>query len=598
MSISNKLQGFLDQFQDLCSSFNINSSTKRAPLALVLDSIAIELGQSEESRKYIGSDDVGLWGDFSKLWRSLARAHLTFWDGDDDTSSSEVDDSDDKGKGKEDKSNGSTTASSSCSFSQFCVSLSRFTRNLVAAVPQNQTKAFENEADIRVLIHYYTSWTSVQDKDAVLSARVLIQALSNIITGNNALMSTLWETYFNLAEDQVVLIRLLSSGDDRTLVAVMTLIKNCIIDSRTRTKMLTRTTIGSRICVLLLDNMVKLYDADEGSDGGKAFDTGYEIFTRIFEAGLLPELYKKLTMEGEIVTPHQTTLLKILDSYLQSTQILSPPPSTKKKIHIKLAPMLATYFFSLSTYSQTAIRRALRPSEAELLSPTVSPISLSTPHSHSTFLPTELDVMLPKVCEALVLVIQCIVSIILDSQGAQLSPDSEVGPVDNLQDYFNGVNNPEGVGLVENLIALLRLLDRFLPRINFGKPVDTPQSSDLTTPRPNMDSSSQPQQAQQLTPPTSGFSYLKRDLVRLLGILCHECLAVQDRVRICGGLEVVMNLCVVDERNPYLREHAIFALHNLLKGNPANQAIVDEIKPLGQWDENGVLQDTPGAVRR
>jgi hypothetical protein len=38
--------------------------------------------------------------------------------------------------------------------------------------------------------------------------------------------------------------------------------------------MLTRTTIGTRLCVSLLDNMVKLYEADEGSDAGKAFDTG------------------------------------------------------------------------------------------------------------------------------------------------------------------------------------------------------------------------------------------------------------------------------------------------------------------------------------
>jgi ataxin-10 len=47
-----------------------------------------------------------------------------------------------------------------------------------------------------------------------------------------------------------------------------------------------------------------------------------------------------------------------------------------------------------------------------------------------------------------------------------------------------------------------------------------------------------------------GFSYLKRDLVRLLGILCHETKEIQDRVRLCGGIEAVMNLCVVDERNP------------------------------------------------
>jgi Spinocerebellar ataxia type 10 protein domain len=48
----------------------------------------------------------------------------------------------------------------------------------------------------------------------------------------------------------------------------------------------------------------------------------------------------------------------------------------------------------------------------------------------------------------------------------------------------------------------------------------------------------------------TGFAYLKRDLVRLLGILCWRKKYVQDRIRLCGGIPVVMNLCVVDERNP------------------------------------------------
>lgn len=51
-------------------------------------------------------------------------------------------------------------------------------------------------------------------------------------------------------------------------------------------------------------------------------------------------------------------------------------------------------------------------------------------------------------------------------------------------------------------------------------------------------------------PDNRGFAYLKRDLVRLLGILCHEKRAVQDRIREAGGIEVVMNMCVIDERNP------------------------------------------------
>jgi ataxin-10 len=149
----------------------------------------------------------------------------------------------------------------------------------------------------------------------------------------------------------------------------------------------------------------------------------------------------------------------------------------------------------------------------------------------------------------------------------------------------------------------------FLPRINFGRPVAvTRRSTDASTP-------SSPPPGQEQSPDTSdadnhGFAYLKRDLVRLLGILCHEKKAVQDRVRGAGGIEVVMSMCVIDDRNPCksvctepcflweqsctdklqidLREHAIFTLRNLLKDNQENQSVVYSIQP---WDENDLLKD-------
>jgi ataxin-10 len=59
-----------------------------------------------------------------------------------------------------------------------------------------------------------------------------------------------------------------------------------------------------------------------------------------------------------------------------------------------------------------------------------------------------------------------------------------------------------------------------------------------------------------------------------------------------------MNMCVVDERNPYLREHAILALRNLLDGNMKNQDEVNSIQPSGYWDEAGVLREKAGATLR
>jgi hypothetical protein len=170
------------------------------------------------------------------------------------------------------------------------------------------------------------------------------------------------------------------------------------------------------------------------------------------------------------------------------------------------------------------------------------------------------------------------------------------------------------------VLETLRAFDIFLPRINFGKV--------------------KPSYPQQLnggggvlaqSAGEAGFSYLKRDLVRLLGILCYNNKAIQDRVRSCGGIPVVLNLCAIDDRNPCksyslflmhqlaccgvarwswtgarglvllctrcvhhvtfrwvncgrplffsdLREHALFALRNLLHNNSENQAIVDTFR--------------------
>ncbi|KAF5352890.1 hypothetical protein D9757_012091 [Collybiopsis confluens] len=553
------------RFKEACSIFEINAIDTHSDLCRALDALAADLAKDIQARKQLGAGDV--WTDLSKLWKDLVHAQLTFWDGDD---------SDD---GQDDGSTASAREKrKQSSLCALCVSFARFTRNLVAGVPANQVKAFENEPIIRRLLHYYTSWSSLQDEEATLAARILTQMLSNVVTGNENLISTLWETYLNLQEDQVVLIRLLTSPDSRILLAVLTMIAGCLHESRTRTKLLTRTAIGARICVTMLDDMVKLYDADEASDGARAFDVGYSIFTRIIESGLMSDLYVKLAMSDEIVTPHQSTLLKLLDSYLQSAPISSPGTRSRiTRMHARLCPMLSNLFFALSTYAQRAIRKSLRH---------------SVPGTNSDGLvpPAELDVLLPKVCEALVLVAQCIITIILTAQSHSeggLGSAVNTASSENAHSYFNQVRF-EGVGLAESLVELLRLLDRFLPRINFGKPVGgTGESADITqtaAPAPGIDN--------------PGFNFLKRDLVRLLGILCNENRAVQDRLRKCGGIEVVMNLCAIDDRNPYLREHAIFALHNLLKDNPANQAVVEEIKPMGKWDDNGILRDTPGAVRK
>lgn len=52
---------------------------------------------------------------------------------------------------------------------------------------------------------YIARSSATNESVAILVARVLAQALSNLVTGNDILVSKLWTTYMNLPEDQVVL---------------------------------------------------------------------------------------------------------------------------------------------------------------------------------------------------------------------------------------------------------------------------------------------------------------------------------------------------------------------------------------------------------
>ncbi|KAF9531749.1 spinocerebellar ataxia type 10 protein domain-containing protein [Crepidotus variabilis] len=763
------------RFTQQCAQFDIKDRNKIRRLITVLEGCSQVLAQNPRSRMETGTDPK-LWTDLRKLWRDLSRQLFSssFWDNDDDSSSDDEDgdvssritspptspfsarfetngkSSGQHGSKPENESSGqghtrdlststTTTTASQRSAKQrrkqddedrqaglkaLCASLAKFTRNLVAGVKGNQVQAFENEPEIRRLLHYYTSWTEMQDDDSVIVSRLLTQALSNVVTSNEILVEKLWEVYMALPEDEGVLIRLMQSPDSKTLLTSLIFVLNCIHKNKKRTTMLVKSRTGVRICISLLDNMVKLHEAEERSDGAKAFDIGYSIVTQLIEAGSAPDLYRKFRVKSETITPHQTTLLKLIDSYLQSTQLnpplAAPTPSHKQlemlmwSAHINLGPFLAKRFFELSEYAQESMMRALgmtrgnRPtvskeqrgkdesndgrryslSSSGLYSPLNSPTRSgmfdpdfeeeqgpsnlkSTPvqdsrrpsvsstgssssgraRSNSNTGLQQLDTALPTVCEALVLITQCIVTISLEAEEEatrrseekyrqermnKRAAESETRTLNglagdyreylergitsprgegdertlagkeadtntqadekkekeqewvNMKEYFNR-KRWEGVGVIESLIEVLSLLDVFLPRINFGKPVNrdgTPSASSPLSGKPKEVTSD---------PSSIGFSYLKRDLVRLLGVLCAGVKSVQDRTRDAGGLPVVMNLCVIDERNPFLREHAIFTLHNLLKDNSENQKFVDSVKPSQEWSSDGTLKTKVGA---
>ncbi|CAN6463153.1 unnamed protein product [Victoria cruziana] len=85
----------------------------------------------------------------------------------------------------------------------------------------------------------------------------------------------------------------------------------------------------------------------------------------------------------------------------------------------------------------------------------------------------------------------------------------------------------------------------------------------------------------QLICPYKGF---RRDLVAVLGNSAYQRKHVQDEIRRQKGILLLLQQCVVDEDNPFLREWGIWTVRNLLEGNADNQREVAELEIQGSVD--------------
>ncbi|OBA23938.1 hypothetical protein METBIDRAFT_35102 [Metschnikowia bicuspidata var. bicuspidata NRRL YB-4993] len=60
--------------------------------------------------------------------------------------------------------------------------------------------------------------------------------------------------------------------------------------------------------------------------------------------------------------------------------------------------------------------------------------------------------------------------------------------------------------------------------------------------------------------------------------MCHDSNAIKDEIRTLHGLELILSSCVIDEHNPYMKEHAILCLKFLLQDNAMNQEFVAQLE--------------------
>ncbi|KAL3517073.1 hypothetical protein ACH5RR_023975 [Cinchona calisaya] len=81
--------------------------------------------------------------------------------------------------------------------------------------------------------------------------------------------------------------------------------------------------------------------------------------------------------------------------------------------------------------------------------------------------------------------------------------------------------------------------------------------------------------------PYKGF---RRDIVGIIGNCAYRLKLVQDEIREKNGIVLLLQQCVVDEDNPFLREWGIWCARNLLEGNAENQRVVADLEMQGSVD--------------
>lgn len=123
-------------------------------------------------------------------------------------------------------------------------------------------------------------------------------------------------------------------------------------------------------------------------------------------------------------------------------------------------------------------------------------------------------------------------------------------------------------GLIPLVLNLLRALG---PPDNAKVSPTSPQDIDMGSPSSSSNNF-------ESFPRRDVYAGYRRDLVAVIANASYRSFLVQELVRENGGLLVVLQQCMPDTNNPYLREWGLWAIRNLLEGNGANQTELADLE--------------------
>ncbi|KAF9432464.1 hypothetical protein BGZ76_010783 [Entomortierella beljakovae] len=523
--------------------------------------------------------------------------------------------------------------------------LFRIIRNSVAGVSENQDRARDSGLIEPVLeVISQAAHTHYGNQAYIMMLRAGVQVLSNLLTGNDKTKDRMWNLLLvkppSPSCDQSLLSTLAAIEDETIVLSTVVLCYNCIFESKERSDLLFSTRAGKKLVVQLLNES----HASSNNEERKSFEMIYTFFdhlivqgyfTRLFGIIQNPEdddgeeyrikyhgedFYKKekeepipkiqelrieeiedeeepkatgtsnSDVEKKYLSSEQVVLLKMIDSKIYShherqqklrNEVGYSPLNAKPAVSLEIVRSLTEIFSWVSALTIEIFKTLDQPGVGK--------------HNVEN---------LANLSTGLMMLLGCFSHLSLYDDGVvghEADEDTEniQGPPElvTIPDWFKAQHREMVSGnLVESSIELLRQADKSLARVT--KPVaSSTTTSSSTTPSMSANSEStllsntSTQQGQQ-----SFFTGLKRDIVKLVGNLAYHSRHVQDLIRQCNGLIVMLSQCNIDDANPYLREYAILAMKNILEGNPENQALIEELQPIEAVD-HPALQEAKIASR-
>ncbi|BGO92551.1 hypothetical protein NBRC10512_000471 [Rhodotorula toruloides] len=445
--------------------------------------------------------------------------------------------------------------------------LAAFVLSLCTANEVNQESALTYiEPHLRRILLAASSLVNFENGEYTTMTRVCCQTLANLVTANDGIGGRYFSQRLRDEEEDKLLQRLLASPDHGTLQAVLIFLLNSIHDNRERAMLLATTPAGAAILDRLMVLVGALFEGEtaEGIAHGEftsdIFQISFAIIQQLISLeAFVPAYEGHALMPGFSISPTLVTMLKFLDGHLSLAGQATTPSS------LALVPFLIRQLIALGTSVMEQKERAMDAADA------------------ATF-------------QGVVLVLHCLVSI-----GLALDSQEEGQRVEAREEAESKM-----VKGVEAVVRLLRFSQTLMPP---PTPRLTPPTSKNGTDAASTaisDTSSAPTPSPEVS---AAVAQLQRLSAQFLGIVSFippagvtytmkaRAKAVQDKVRECGGLELLLSMCQIDERNPTMREHALFAIRNLLRNNQTNQDFVDGMKPQYRVGANGELFDLPPALR-